>query len=81
MALVKGSFQTIVTLPKYVDLGEWVALKMFEFYTYLKQFYGVLAEFVQACPTMNARPGIDYLWIDANKKQVKLPPTPTLSTC
>lgn len=74
-ALVKGSFQTIVMLPKYVDLNEWLALNVFEFYTYLNQFYGVIQEFVtpQACPTMNAGPGVDYLWIDANKKEVRLP--------
>ncbi|KAA8904257.1 hypothetical protein TRICI_005567 [Trichomonascus ciferrii] len=74
-SLVKGSFQTIVTLPKYVDLGEWIALNLFEFFTYLNQFYGVLAEFVtpQTCPTMNAGPGVDYLWIDADKKAVRLP--------
>lgn len=74
-SLVKGSFQTIVLLPKYVDLGEWIALNLFEFFTYLNQFYGVLAEFVtpQTCPTMNAGPGVDYLWIDADKKAVRLP--------
>lgn len=74
-SLVKGSFQTIVTLPKYVDLGEWIALNLFEFFTYLNQFYGVLAEFVtpHTCPTMNAGPGVDYLWIDADKKAVRLP--------
>ncbi|CAN6622101.1 CBK1 kinase activator protein Mob2p [Trichomonascus vanleenenianus] len=74
-ALVKGSFQTIVMLPKYVDLGEWLALNIFEFFTYLNQFYGVISEFVtpQSCPTMNAGPGVDYLWIDSNKKAVRLP--------
>lgn len=75
-ALVKGSFQTIVMLPKYVDLNEWLALNVFEFYTYLNQLYGVVQEFVctpQTCPTMNAGPGVDYLWIDVNKKEVRLP--------
>lgn len=74
-ALVKGSFQTIVMLPKYVDLGEWIALNIFEFFTYLNQFCGCLSEFItpQTCPTMNAGPGIDYLWIDNSKKQVRLP--------
>jgi hypothetical protein len=74
-ALVKGSFQTIVTLPKYVDANEWLALNIFEFFTYLNQFYGVISEFVtpQSCPTMNAGPGVDYLWIDANKTAVRLP--------
>lgn len=45
-ALVKGSFKTIVQLPKYVDLGEWIALNVFEFFTNLNQFYGVVAEYV-----------------------------------
>lgn len=74
-SLVRGSFQTIVQVPKYVDENEWVVLNVFEFYQYLNLFYGVIAEFVtpQTCPTMNAGPGIDYLWVDANKKAVRLP--------
>jgi hypothetical protein len=74
-ALVRGDFTTIVQLPKYVDKGEWLALNVFEFFTYLNQFYGVISEFVtvEACPTMNAGPGVDYLWIDANKKTISLP--------
>lgn len=74
-ALVRGSFQTIVQVPKYVDEQEWLVLNVFEFYQYLNLFYGVIAEFVtpQTCPTMNAGPGIDYLWIDSNKKPVRLP--------
>lgn len=71
-ALVRGDFTTIVQLPKYVDRGEWLALNVFEFFTHLNQFYGVLSE-VESCPTMNAGPGVDYLWIDANKKTVSLP--------
>ncbi|KAH3903035.1 Mob2p SCDLUD_000645 [Saccharomycodes ludwigii] len=74
-SLVKGSFKTIVQLPKYVDLKEWVALNVFEFYTNLNQFYGVIAEYVtpEAYPTMNAGPHTDYLWLDANNRQVSLP--------
>ncbi|CCK70572.1 Mob2p KNAG_0E03130 [Huiozyma naganishii CBS 8797] len=74
-ALVKGSFKTIVQLPKYVDAGEWVALNVFEFFTNLNQFYGVIAEYVtpEAYPTMNAGPHTDYLWLDANNRQVSLP--------
>ncbi|AMD20208.1 HDL536Cp [Eremothecium sinecaudum] len=74
-ALVKGSFKTIVQLPKYVDLGEWIALNVFEFYTNLSQFYGVIAEYVtpEAYPMMNAGPSADYLWLDANNRQVALP--------
>lgn len=74
-ALVKGSYKTIVQLPKYVDLGEWIALNVFEFYTNLNQFYGVIAEYVtaDAYPTMNAGPRTDYLWLDANNRQISLP--------
>lgn len=74
-SLVRGSFQTIVQVPKYVDQNEWLVLNVFEFYQYLNLFYGVIAEFVtpQTCPTMNAGPGIDYLWIDSNKQPVRLP--------
>lgn len=74
-ALVKGSFKTIVQLPKYVDIGDWIALNVFEFFTNLNQFYGVIAEYVtpDAYPTMNAGPHTDYLWLDANNRQVSLP--------
>lgn len=74
-ALVKGSFKTIVQLPKYVDVGEWIALNVFEFFTNLNQFYGVIAEYVtpDVYPTMNAGPRTDYLWLDANNRQVSLP--------
>lgn len=74
-ALVKGSFQTIVELPKYVDLNEWLALNVFEFNTYVTLFYSMLSEFItpETCPVMNAGPGCDYIWIDANKQPVRLP--------
>ncbi|KAK9456070.1 Mob1/phocein [Dipodascopsis uninucleata] len=74
-ALVKGSFKTIVVLPKYVDMGEWLALNAFEFFTYLNLIYGALAEFCtpKSCPSMSAGPGIDYTWLDTSKKQVRLP--------
>uniref|UniRef100_A0A060T9S7 ARAD1B01826p n=1 Tax=Blastobotrys adeninivorans TaxID=409370 RepID=A0A060T9S7_BLAAD len=81
-SLVKGSFQTIVMLPKYVDSGEWLAFNMFEFYTYLGQFVNMLAEFItpQTCPTMNAGPGMDYLWLDQNKKTHRLPANQYIET-
>ncbi|KAK9459782.1 Mob1/phocein [Lipomyces oligophaga] len=74
-ALVKGSFKTIVVLPKYVDMGEWLALNAFEFFTYLNLFYGLLSEFCtsQSCPSMSAGAGIDYTWLDMSKKPIRLP--------
>lgn len=83
---MKGNFKTIVMLPKYADVMEWVAVNsayllsrspcyqsqaerallvtvlslypVFDFYTNLNQFYGVLAECCtqQSCPTMSAGP-------------------------
>jgi hypothetical protein len=74
-ALIKGSFKTIVVLPKYVDQKEWVAVNLFDFFNNLNQFYGVLTEFctVQNNPTMSAGINLDYTWIDQNKRQIKLP--------
>ncbi|ODQ79604.1 hypothetical protein BABINDRAFT_63325 [Babjeviella inositovora NRRL Y-12698] len=74
-ALVKGSFRTIVQLPKYVDYGEWLALNVFETYTHLNQFYGIVAEYVTpaAYPTMSAGPGCDYYWQDGSGQAVMLP--------
>ncbi|KAN0061011.1 Maintenance of ploidy protein mob2 [Thecaphora frezii] len=73
--LVKGSLKSIVTVPKYVDPKEWVAVNLFDFFNNLNQFYGVLTEFctIQNNPTMSAGVGLDYTWIDQNRKQVKLP--------
>ncbi|KAH8108657.1 Mob1/phocein [Phellopilus nigrolimitatus] len=73
-ALVKGNFKTIVMLPKYVDVMEWVAVNVFDFYTNLNLFYGIIAECCssQTCPTMSAGPTLEYTWIDQNRKQVKL---------
>lgn len=74
-ALVRGSFKTIVQLPKYVDIAEWIALNVFELYTNLIQFYGVVSEYVtpEAYPTMNVGSKVDYLWSDANNMQLALP--------
>ncbi|CCX33956.1 Mob1/phocein [Pyronema domesticum] len=73
--LVKGSFSTIVVLPKYVDHGEWLALNVFEFFDMLNRFQGVINEFCtpRNCPSMSAGPGLDYTWLDANKKPMRLP--------
>ena len=76
-ALVKGNFKTIVMLPKYVDIMEWVAVNstlsslviailmlfcaVFDFYTNLNEFYGVISECCtqNTCPTMSA--GVAYV--------------------
>lgn len=74
-ALVKGSFKTIVQLPKYVDYGEWLSLNIFEMYGHLNQFYGVIADYVtpEQYPTMSAGPNTNYLWKDQSGQAVNLP--------
>ncbi|EKM79245.1 hypothetical protein AGABI1DRAFT_113828 [Agaricus bisporus var. burnettii JB137-S8] len=63
-ALVKGNFKTIVVLPKYVDVMEWVAVNVYDFFTNLNEFYGVLAECCtqHSCPTMSVGPNLNYPW-------------------
>lgn len=65
-ALIKGSFRTIVALPKYVHPYEWIAMNctwrtdaVFDFFHDLNQFCGVTTEFctVHNCPTMSAGVG------------------------
>ncbi|KAG8876024.1 Maintenance of ploidy protein mob2 [Tulasnella sp. 331] len=56
-ALVTGKFKSIVVLPKYVDVNEWVAVNIFDFYTNLNLFL--------------AGPGLDYTWTD-NRRQLRL---------
>lgn len=72
-ALVKGSFQTIVEVPRYVDQYEWIALNIFEFNSNIKQFVTLLSDYIDHSHTMSAGPGYDYLWIDTNKQTVRLP--------
>ncbi|EIW74727.1 hypothetical protein CONPUDRAFT_140468 [Coniophora puteana RWD-64-598 SS2] len=74
-ALVKGNFKTIVVLPKYVDIMEWVAVNVYDFYTNLNEFYGVITEHctTQSCPTMAAGPQLNYTWINQDRKNVHLP--------
>ncbi|KAG9315952.1 Mob1/phocein [Chiua virens] len=73
-ALVKGNFKTIVVLPKYVDIMEWVAVNVFDFYTNLNEFYGVISECCtqHSCPTMSAGPNLNYTWINQDRKSVHL---------
>ncbi|CAH6723612.1 CBK1 kinase activator protein Mob2p [[Candida] jaroonii] len=74
-SLVKGSFKTIVQLPKYVDYGEWIALNVFEIFNNLNQFYGVFVDYItpENYPSMNAGPNTNYLWVDSNGQTVNLP--------
>ncbi|KAG0244734.1 maintenance of ploidy protein mob2 [Mortierella sp. GBAus27b] len=74
-SIVKGNFKTIVQLPKYVDLNEWLAVNAFDFYTYINMFYGSIADFCTAreCPNMSAGSGSEYLWMDGQKKSSKVP--------
>lgn len=74
-ALVKGSFKTIVQLPKYVDYGEWLSLNIFEMYGHLNSFYGVISEYVtpEQYPTMSAGPNTNYLWKDTTGQAINLP--------
>lgn len=75
---MKGNFKTIVMLPKYTDIMEWVAVNsssylpvfysyaaqhrlsfpVFDFYTNLNEFYGVIAETCtqHTCPMMSGGP-------------------------
>ncbi|KAL1682320.1 Mob1/phocein [Schizophyllum commune] len=74
-ALVKGNFKTIVMLPKYVDIMEWVAVNMYDFYNNLNEFYGVISECCtnSSCPKMSASPALNYTWINQDRKSVHLP--------
>lgn len=62
-------------LPKYVDIREWVAVNVFDFYTNLNEFYGVLTESCtqHTCPTMSGGANLNYTWTTPDRKQVSLP--------
>ncbi|KAI9254672.1 Mob1/phocein [Sporodiniella umbellata] len=72
--LVQGNFKTIVELPNYVNVNEWLAFNTLEFFNHLNLFYGSLTAFCtpQACPIMSAGPGVEYTWSDSVSKKVRL---------
>ncbi|KAG1136831.1 hypothetical protein G6F37_000461 [Rhizopus arrhizus] len=72
--LVQGNFKTIVELPKYVDVNEWLSFNTFEFFNHLNLFYGSITAFCtpEECPTMSAGPGVEYTWSDSLSKKVRL---------
>lgn len=65
----------IMCRPLYKDANSSPFHAVFDFFNNLNQFYGMLTEFctIQNNPTMSAGIGLDYTWIDQNKRQVKLP--------
>jgi len=74
-SFVKGNFTPIVALPRFVDVDEWMASNIFDFFYYLNTFYGTLSDFCtpRSCPVMSADAGIEYPWIDAQKRSHRLP--------
>jgi len=62
-------------LPKYVDIMEWVAVNIFDFFQNLNMFYGVISECCtqHSCPTMSAGATLNYTWINQDRKSVQLP--------
>lgn len=74
-SLVKGSFRKITMLPKYVDESEWIASNTQDFINYISMFYGTIGEYcnVNNCAIMGAGQNNDYLWVDNQKKCVKIP--------
>jgi MOB kinase activator 1 len=71
---VKGNYKKITQLPKYVDVNEWVAVNVSDFYTNLNEFYGVLTECCtnESCPTMSAGPNVNYLYSQAGGSQKRV---------
>ncbi|KAJ1980335.1 Maintenance of ploidy protein mob2 [Dimargaris cristalligena] len=74
-SLLKGKIKPLVELPKYVDLNEWLASNIFDFFEYLNLFYGAISDFCTPteCPIMSAGPGVDYTWTDNSQRNAKLP--------
>ncbi|CDZ98450.1 Cell cycle-associated protein Mob1-1 [Phaffia rhodozyma] len=73
--IITGNFKTLVTLPKYVDPNEWVGVNIFDFFNNLNYFYGVVSDYdtPETCPTMMCGPGVEFTWVDNNKRSVRLP--------
>ncbi|KAJ3360091.1 Maintenance of ploidy protein mob2 [Allomyces javanicus] len=73
--LVKGSFAPMVQLPPHIDRDEWLAANVFDFFQFISLFYGTIAEYCtpKECPTMSAGPGVDYAWVDGQRRSNKVP--------
>lgn len=75
-ALVKGNYKKITKLPKYVDVNEWVAVNIFDFYSNLNDFFGVLLECCtqRSCPVMSAGIKVNYTYsqVGGSQKRVAL---------
>jgi MOB kinase activator 1 len=73
-SLVNGSFKKLVQCPEYMDLNEWLAANVFDFFNYINLFYGSISEYCtwKECPSMTAG-HVEYPWIDSFKKSVKIP--------
>ncbi|EPZ32667.1 Mob1/phocein [Rozella allomycis CSF55] len=65
--LVAGNMKKIVSLPKYVDKNEWLAIHAFDFCMNLKEFCEVIREVCSHNPMMDSI-GSECLWTDPVKK-------------
>lgn len=57
------------------DSRRFVVTTVVDLFNNINLFVSVSTEFCtpETNPTMSAGPGMDYTWIDANRKRVKLP--------
>lgn len=70
-----GNLRLAVTLPDGEDLNEWLAVNTVDFYNQINMLYGTITELCtpMTCPSMNAGPKYEFLWMDHTmKKPIKV---------
>ncbi|KAG5460269.1 MAG: Mps one binder kinase activator-like 1A, partial [Olpidium bornovanus] len=57
------------------DVSPLLLHPVFDFFHYLNLFYGTVSNFctTKDCPNMSAGAGVEFQWVDAQKKSLKLP--------
>ncbi|KAG8733001.1 hypothetical protein FRC11_009385 [Ceratobasidium sp. 423] len=71
----KEILELVTAKLPYVDINEWVAVNIFDFYQNLNLFCAVISEVcsIQTCTSMTAGPNLSYEWTDRNRRAVALP--------
>eukprot|EP01025_Chloroclados_australasicus_P003744 TRINITY_DN108_c0_g2_i2.p3 TRINITY_DN108_c0_g2~~TRINITY_DN108_c0_g2_i2.p3 ORF type:complete len:217 (+),score=12.86 TRINITY_DN108_c0_g2_i2:162-812(+) len=75
--LGQGNYNEAVKLPTGVDVNQWIAINLVDFFHAVVALYSSISEFCSQdrCPVMNAGAKYEYLWQDGKlfRKPARLP--------
>ena len=73
--LVQGPLDTIIRLPEHLQHDykmDWLSINTFDFFNSLNSLIGSLQQFCQAEVPMNGPGGVEYMWTDSQKRQMRV---------